>query len=150
MYGIPAYEFIHHEGDVRTKQDHPYSYDPIRHYHARAHGDVGSAYDDRMQQWDSAKWRASAQIMNDKYGAGAWRLTCGPQAEEMLRLYYDAPSLVLTDLVEFCNQSSGYAHFSFCYVKEPDPSKPLSPEAPRPPKEARGLFVTENGIVNLG
>lgn len=102
---VPAYEFIH--GDkIKTRSEYPYSYDAIRHFTRQVRGKMDSAYDDRIQQWDYGKWRDAATIMNDKHGR--WSLSNGAHAEELLRLYYDAPKLVLVDLVEFCNPSSGY------------------------------------------
>lgn len=127
----PAYEHIHHSGPVHTKTTHPYSYDPIRYYHAQAHGDPESCYSDRMASWDYDKWRSSIATMNGRHGGPhLWRMENGNQAQELLRLYFDAPELVLLDLIEWCNVSTGYNCFSFSFIRVPDESKPLSPGLP--------------------
>src|SRR6478609_7403466 len=116
---MPAYEHIHHGGELRTKFSHPYSYDPIRHFHKWVGGEAENAYDDRMRQWNYRKWDDAFKAVHTEMG-NSFRLSNPKTAEKILRLYYESPTLVLIDLIEWCNVATGYPCFSFGFLREPD------------------------------
>ncbi len=124
---VPAYDMIHHGGEVRTKSSHPYNYDPIRHYSAWVGGKRESAYDDRMEGWDRPKFNAAVDAIRMREG-NRFGYLCGysdPELTcELLRVYYDAPKLEVTDIVETCNQATGYACWYFEFVREPTAERP--------------------------
>jgi hypothetical protein len=122
----PALDLIHHGGEIRTKQSHPYSYDPIRYYSAAVGGVRGSAYDDRMEGWDREKFNRCIEAMRAKNPSCGWmRDYSNPQwTRDFLRMYWDEPLLEVTDIVEYCNQATGYPCWYFEWVAKPTDEKP--------------------------
>jgi hypothetical protein len=125
----------------RTKQSHPYSYDPIVqyiHYGAKVKAN-GSAYHDRMQSWDYKKYQdcenKHVRQANSSYHDGT-------AMQNFLRDYFDDPKLILIHIIEYCNSSSGYPCYRFDYYQVPKPAVEgaktcLHPCAPEPAAVAK-------------
>ncbi len=102
-------EVYYYDGDLlrhyppRTKQSHPYSYDPIVLIDTKEEGN-GSAYSDRMMGWDPEKFRA---CMAD---VGEMRFQWGNSqvVQRMARAYFDDVTLKVVKVIEMCNSSTGY------------------------------------------
>lgn len=102
---------------VRTKAEHPYSYDPFTTWMGTETAD-GSLYTDRLLGWGFEKhdrlcvkhFGNSSQYWGDRE----------PQAiEAFLRDYLDAPNLVLCEIQEHCNHSNGSTCWWLSYRKTP-------------------------------
>jgi hypothetical protein len=105
----------------RTKQKYPYSYSP---YVQWQHDDPkmieqanGSAYSDRLYQWDSGKYNSSSQeVFGNEHQS--WNNRSPKMIEQFLRVYWDDPSLILVKVIEHCNVSSGYPVWCFVVYTE--------------------------------
>jgi hypothetical protein len=142
--GKPAFELIHHGGPVRTKLEYPYSYDPIRHYSEWVGGERSSAYDDRMEGWDRVKFQTCVEQMrreiSDRYG-NMRGYSDARWTRDFLRLYWDAPRLEVTDIVETCNVGNGFACWYFEWVAEPNlDAVPPTPMQEYEEARKRGAF----------
>lgn len=102
---------------VRTKHDHPYSYDPICQFLDSKVKAEHTVYSDRMQQWDWKKYEECAMKVRSKYPTGDFG-TRQRRVELLLRLYCDDPSIKLACIVEYCNPSSGYTVFRYDYSSD--------------------------------
>ena len=93
--------------EVKTKLTHPYSYDPIvqyRHPDTKANGTV---YTDRLLQWDFAK---HDRLCEKHFGDTGqyWDRRDPNLIANFLRDWYDNPEIVLCEVIEYCNVSTGY------------------------------------------
>ena len=102
------------EGNIRhspprTKMSHPYSYDAIVLFNTGKPTN-GSAYSDRMQEWDYEKF-------NKHLGTGEIKFRWGSQSsvETFARLYFDDVTLKVTKVVEICNVATGYPVGLICW-----------------------------------
>jgi hypothetical protein len=91
----------------KTKYTHPYSYDPFVVW--RGEGEAnGSAYTDRLLQWDYDKHN---ELRRRHFGDVAqlrWGTDDPAKIEAFLRDFFDSPELRLVKVVEYCNVSNGY------------------------------------------
>lgn len=102
---------------VRTPQTHPYNYDPFTIWGGPNPSANGSEWTDRLQQWDYSKYKA----LSEKHFSNGSRpfSSHGCQGEliqAFLRDFLDKPTLILTRVIEYCNQSSGYPLWCMVYV----------------------------------
>ena len=100
------------------KYTHPYSYDAFILWEKNKSKGNGSAYDDRMRQWDREKWdKAHKKAYPPKFdGGGPSRRYADPKAtQKFLRLYFNDSKLQLIRVIEECNVSNGYPVFCFIY-----------------------------------
>jgi len=104
-------------GTVRTKQSHPYSYDPITQFSRPASKDDAedSVYSDRMDEWDP---ELCAKLKNKHFGntGDYWDQRSPAAIESFLKDYFTAPNLILTKVIEHCNQATGYPVWQFYFV----------------------------------
>lgn len=110
-YGVNAFT-----GDpiTKTPQSHPYSYEPFVVWENEEVGATGSAYSDRMMQWDYEKFNKSCEEVWGNKGQLFHSYIRQPKdIEKFLQLYFDKPNLKLARLVEGCNVSSGYPYWVF-------------------------------------
>lgn len=102
-------EHYYYDGDLlrhyppRTKHTHPYSYDPIVLIDTGVEAN-GSAYSDRMSQWDYDKFRAAMKNTGEMHFS--WHNK--NLVQNMAREYFDDPTLKIVKVIEMCNASSGY------------------------------------------
>jgi len=103
------------QGGARTKETHPYNYDPFTTWLGSETPD-GSAYTDHLFTWGPAK---HDRLCEKHFGnAGQHWANREPEAiEAFLRDYLEAPRLVLCEIQEQCNQSSGFPCWFFSYRK---------------------------------
>lgn len=100
----------------RTPQTHPYSYECFVQWRNPSvqfvEGTGNGAYSDRMWSWDSDKFdRFHEKVFKNKeqfFGSSQ-----PGRIEAFLRLYFENPTLVLTDVYQDCNRSSGYPLWYF-------------------------------------
>lgn len=100
----------------RTKQSHPYSYDPIVIFATEElkPGEGSGCYSDRLYQWDSKKHdRLCEKHFGDR--SQYWNSRSPKKIEAFLQEYHGIPDLKLVNITEWCNQSSGYPCWSFQY-----------------------------------
>lgn len=104
----------------RTKQSHPYSYDPFTIWRVLPkESETGSFYTDRMYQWDyelttelvKKHFNTQSQYF-DKYTA--------EQLEPFVRERFNKPNLKVVALREYCNAATGYPVWLITY-SEPKP-----------------------------
>lgn len=113
----------------RTKQSHPYCYDPFTIWGEPRPSAVcnGSVFTDRLEQCDRAKY---VHLMHKHYRCGesdyvhpfALDNCQGRLIQAFLRDWFDDPKLRLLRVVEYCNQGTGYPTWSLDYhsVKKKD------------------------------
>jgi len=97
----------------RTKEKYPYSYDFFVTYDNRSKVITNNTvYSDRMWEWDSVKYdKCTKEIWND---CRQVFFNSSPQdIEKFLQLYFNNGNLILTLIMEGCNQSSGYPLWRF-------------------------------------
>lgn len=110
-------QWVSADPNVRTKATHPYNYDPFTMWRGQGEPD-GGVYTDRLLQWDYEKHnRLCLKHFGNQGQYWADRDTDAIQA--FLRDYLDAPELVLCEVQEQCNQSTGYPVWYFAYCKNP-------------------------------
>lgn len=102
----------------RTKDRHPYSYDPIVLLDSKTKGDA-SAYSDRMVGWNYDKFYACLHKINDGKGEMGFRWSDRNLVTALMRDYNDDPGLQVTRVVEMCNASTGYPVWLVVYKKGP-------------------------------
>lgn len=99
----------------RTKDSHPYSYDPFTIWRVLPKEcETGSFYTDRMYQWD---YELTTELVKkhfdtqsqyfDKYSA--------EQLEPFVRERFNKPNLKVAALREYCNQATGYPVWLITY-----------------------------------
>lgn len=98
-------------GDVgdegpRTKMSHPYSYDPFTVWRGDGAATNG-VYTDRLLQWGFDKHNALCQ---KHFGERSqyWADREPEKIQDFLRDYLGDPALVLVEVVEHCNQATGF------------------------------------------
>lgn len=104
-------------GTLRTKQTHPYNYDPITQY-KRVVPDgekEESVYSDRLKSWDPERCN---RIMESYFASTGddWSRRHAVDIESFLKEYLDVPYLMLTRIVEHCNQATGYPVWQFFFI----------------------------------
>lgn len=97
---------------VRTKFTHPYSYDPITLFSSTTKA-TDSVHTDRMDQWDHTKYQECAakhlkRVHFDRQTPS--------DVEAFLRAYMDNDKVVLTGIIEYCNQATGYPTWRLDYT----------------------------------
>lgn len=104
---------------IRTKQSHPYSYDPftIWGYPGPSKKCNASDYTDRLHQWDYRKYDS---IAREVYTEGARPFDShhcrGDLIEVFLQKYHNDPTIKLLRVIEYCDASSGYPTWRLDYV----------------------------------
>lgn len=103
-----------HEGNwpERTKQSHPYSYDPICQYMDKSVEANGTVYHDRMQQWDYKKFD---RVLKEHCRDGCYSFNNSSTVQKVLRSYFEDDTIELACIIEYCNVSSGYPCWRFDY-----------------------------------
>jgi hypothetical protein len=109
---------------IKTKQSHPYSYDPIVLYEgnpAPENTEPGTIYTDRLLQWDYDKHNA---LCTKHFGnEGQWWDQREPaDIEAFLRDWCNDADLILVKVVEYCNVSTGFPTWQLNYAKAVLPS----------------------------
>ena len=119
-YGNPYISPYTGEPIDRTPVTHPYSFDDYILWtkpgltRKKAIQGTGSAYSDRLFQWDPAKHdRLCKEHFGDR--AQQWGNREPAKIEAFLRDYHDDPSITLTMIVASCNQSSGFPLWAFIW-----------------------------------
>lgn len=99
----------------RTKISHPYNYDDFVLWRGGENKEAnGSAYSDRLFQWDPKKHdRLCMKHFGDK--GQYWDNRDIQKIEAFLRDYNDDPKLKLIYIMQCCNQATGYPCWCFCY-----------------------------------
>lgn len=94
-----------------TPWSHPYNFDDyILWEKGQGKGD-GSAYSDRMQQWDWEKYQSCwKQAFDERQDFADPEKTT-----KFLRLYYDDPELELIRVIATVNHASGYPLWCFIW-----------------------------------
>lgn len=118
LFGMFDSQYMRPDGTPceRTPQTHPYSYETFVQWRNPSvqyvKGTHNNAYSDRMYTWDHEKFdRSHERVFKNK---GQFFGSSQPhEIEAFLRFYYDNPALVLTDVYQCCNQSSGYPLWFF-------------------------------------
>jgi len=94
----------------RTRDSHPYNYDPFMvcgHDQKTNGGD----YSDRLYEWNYEKAKACAE----KHLCGVSEFRNLAKVEAFLRDYHDQPELNLAYVIQMCNVSNGYPVWYFGY-----------------------------------
>lgn len=88
---------------ARTKMSHPYNYEPIVLLRSEKKG-TDNAYTDRMCGWDRDKFYKGLEQK------GELRFSWGDKTKvnNFLRVYYDDPTIEVVQVVEYCNEATGY------------------------------------------
>lgn len=94
----------------RTPLSHPYNYESFVLWRKMDAADVvakGVVYTDRLFQWDPKKYN---ELCRKHFGneAQLWDEREPEKIEVFLRDYMDNPDLVLTMVMQGCNQASGF------------------------------------------
>lgn len=100
----------------KNKMEYPYSYDPFVYWRTgNPKETTHTVYSDRMWQWDYTKYNKAA---TKAFGSAKQILTGTnhEQMQELLREYYEDPTIKLQLVVEYCNISNGYPLWRFDYV----------------------------------
>lgn len=98
----------------RTKQSHPYNYDPIVTFRSNEVKANGSVYTDRLLGWDYKKHNDLCQKHWCNEGQ-YWADRSPESIEAFLRDWMEDPELVLCEVQEHCNQSSGFPLWFFSF-----------------------------------
>lgn len=101
-----------HGEPIKTKQTHPYNYDPIVLY-KNGKTATGSVYSDRLFQQDYEKHDEICQKVFGNRGQ-YWDKREPKQIEKFLSEYF-GKKITLTRITEYCNQSTGYPCWRFDY-----------------------------------
>ena len=119
FYGMQL-EWYFPERENFTKQEKPYAYSPF--FTFGSHSTIAGAsadYTDRYLSWGAEKFRAAQKVAGIK---GDWWNTATPaQVQKFVTAYY-GKGYKLVGIVEWCNVSSGYPHWSIHFTK-PKPRK---------------------------
>jgi hypothetical protein len=97
----------------RTRETHPYSYDPYVIWKQDYSENNACVYSDRLLQWDYDKynkycleiWSNQGQYFNNRE----------PQDTEKFLGLYLGRTIKLTAIMEGCNVSNGYPYWIFFY-----------------------------------
>lgn len=105
------YPFPH--GEMRTKQDYPYSYDPFFTYGDRETMEgCQTVYSDRLSQWDYEKNRTA--IANN-FSKDRTFLGQSPRAYQAYLSEYYGRKVKLGAVAEGCNVANGYPYLIFFF-----------------------------------
>lgn len=107
-YGVPV------DPSMRTKQTHPYSYDPITQYRNPAVEPNGTIYTDRLLQWDFKKHDVLCEKHFGNRGQH-WEGRSPKKIEAFLRDWCDDTGLHLCAVIEYCNVATGYPTWRLDY-----------------------------------
>lgn len=116
-YGAKA-RYLDLNGNIikRTPFSNPYNYDEFVVWKKESANDIerGSAvYSDRLWEWDHEKYNKFCQeVFGDKGQQFNSRKPDG--VEKFLSLYFEK-EVILTAIVQGCNQSSGFPYWIFFY-----------------------------------
>lgn len=99
----------------RTKFTHPYSYDPILQWRGGEGTPNDSCWSDRLLQWDYDKTRQLLKKHFPKQSGDYWNSGDSQSIEAFLREWHENPKLVLLEVWEYCNASSGFPVWLFIY-----------------------------------
>lgn len=92
----------------KTKFTHPYNYDPFTVWELGCDKKAnGSVYTDRLYQWDYKKYN---KLCEKHFGnKGQYFDQRKPEKiEAFLRDYTDNQELILIEIIEYCNQATGF------------------------------------------
>ena len=100
----------------RTPFTHPYNYDEFVVWKKEGANDIerdSAVYSDRLWEWDHEKYNKFCQeVFGDK---GQQFNSRNPDGiEKFLSLYFEK-EVMLTAIVQGCNQSSGFPYWIFFY-----------------------------------
>lgn len=136
-FGSPHDEFdrrnFHWGKEQRTKFTNPYNYDMYTVWASSVGVEGnGSAYSDRIWEWDRAKADAIAKAVWPEKGE-KW-FSSVDKVETFLQLFFTGGNsghgnIRLVRMVDGCNQATGYPLFLFIWVDE---TKPAPPPARKP------------------
>lgn len=118
---------IHHSSDFDREIESPmspnrmknlYNYDPMTVYQDRdysSYTDCHTVYSDRLHQWDHEKFNkiSTAKFGNDGH---YWNNRSPRLISEFLSEYF-GHSVKVVQIIEYCDQSSGYPVWRFDYIK---------------------------------
>lgn len=113
-YGVSA------DPSVRTKQSHPYSYDPITLYRDFDAKPTGTIYTDRLLQWDIAKHNTLCEKHFGNRGQD-WDGRSPKLIEAFLRDWCEDQGLQLCAVIEYCNVATGYPTWRLDYAQQEAP-----------------------------
>lgn len=109
-YGAPV------DPSIRTKQTHPYSYDPITQYRNPAVKPNGTIYTDRLLQWDFNKHDVLCEKHFGNRGQH-WERRSPKKIEAFLRDWCDDEGLHLCAVIEYCNVATGFPTWRLDYYR---------------------------------
>jgi hypothetical protein len=100
----------------RSKQQYPYSYDPLLVYrrYAKLPAETHAVYSDRLRQWDFDKFRALSRTHFGNEG-DSFHSRKPAKIEAFLREWFEQPELQLVRVEEHCNVSNGFPVWVFWY-----------------------------------
>ena len=106
-------EYVSNDPNRRTKLTHPYNYNPFTVWKGLEDPN-GSAYTDRLYQWDCKK---HDDLCMKHFGDKGQYWDCReiPKIQDFLRDYFDDENLILCEVQEHCNQATGYPCWFFSY-----------------------------------
>lgn len=115
VYSEDGLTYFYEGRPRKTKQSHPYSYDPFTIF--KIEGEcTGSVYTDRLYQWDYKKHNALCQKHFGNEGQ-YWDNREPEVIQAFLRDYLNKPALVLIKIIEYCNISNGYPVWRLDYAE---------------------------------
>lgn len=116
MYFVMPGELNADGEPVRTKQSHPYSYDPIVTFMSRK-VPTGSLYTDRLTSWYG--YDTVHAMMQKHFGEQGdyWNSRSITKNTAFLRELLDKPTLCVTRVEEQCNQATGYPVWFIAYAE---------------------------------
>lgn len=110
----PTYSWDGESPHYRTKSRYPYNYDPFFVVGShRTIKDSSADYTDRYVSWDIDKFQAAYDAIGRKVN---WSHMILDDVDKFVKAYY-GPEYKATGLVEWCNASSGYPHWSIHFKK---------------------------------
>lgn len=112
--GTPSKFWNPDHGKFKSKQSHPYSYDPILIWGDEHEASSGSIYTDRLLQWDYDK---HDELCEKHFGNRGqyWNDRDPKLIEAFMQDWVGNPNLKLVYITEFCNVSNGYPCWLLAY-----------------------------------
>lgn len=110
------------EQALKTKESHPWSYDPILLYKNSKAVITATVYTDRLYQWSSQKHN---QLCLKHFGDDSqiWNYRSSEKIESFLRDWFENPTVVLAAVTEYCNVATGYPVWRLDYGLETNPQE---------------------------
>lgn len=102
--------------NARTKQSHPYSYDPITQFLDSSVKPNGTIYTDRLLQWDFKKHDLLCEKHFGNRGQ-CWEGRAPKKIEAFLRDWCENDGLQLAAVIEYCNVATGYPTWRLDYFQ---------------------------------